>query len=34
MGSLVIVDDADHLDPVLLHSLIEQAATRTNTNCC
>lgn len=31
VGSLVIVDDADHLDPVLLHSLIEQAAIRTNT---
>jgi conjugative relaxase-like TrwC/TraI family protein len=30
-GSLVIVDDADHLDPGLLQSLVEQAATRTNT---
>ena len=31
VGSLVIVDDADHLDPGLLASLVEQAATRTNT---
>jgi hypothetical protein len=29
-GSLVIVDDADHLDPGLLGSLVGQAATRTN----
>jgi hypothetical protein len=31
IGSLVIVDDADHLDPGLLASLAEQAAVRTNT---
>ena len=31
VGSLVIVDDADHLHPDLLKSLVEQAATRTNT---
>lgn len=31
IGSLVIVDDADHLDPGLLASLVETAATRTNT---
>ncbi len=31
VGSLVIVDDADHLDPGLLQSLVEHAATRTNT---
>ncbi|QSM61155.1 MobF family relaxase [Mycobacteroides abscessus] len=30
-GSLVIVDDADHLHPTLLASLVELAATRTNT---
>ena len=29
--SLVIVDDADHLHPDLLRSLVEQAAVRTNT---
>jgi hypothetical protein len=34
VGSLVLVDDADHLDPALLQSLVEQAATRTHTNCC
>lgn len=28
---MVIVDDADHLDPTLLASLVEQAAVRTNT---
>ena len=31
VGSLVIVDDADHLHPDLLKSLVEQAAVRTNT---
>ena len=30
-GSLIIVDDADHLDPTLLHSLVDWAAVRTNT---
>lgn len=30
-GSLVIVDDADRLDPGLLASLVETAAVRTNT---
>lgn len=30
-GSLVIVDDADHLHPDLLKSLVEQSAVRTNT---
>ena len=31
VGSLVVVDDADYLDPVLLQSLVELAAVRTNT---
>ncbi|MDX1893398.1 MobF family relaxase [Mycolicibacterium sp. 050158] len=31
VGSLVIVDDADHLHPDLLRSLVEQASVRTNT---
>lgn len=31
VGSLVIVDDADHLDPGLLASLVQLAAVRTNT---